>query len=74
VEHPQELRVRAVRATDEAQTARSQPRAVRGVVERAPEPFERPLAWLFDEVRAGLSSEHRKGQIAHGVPSSDGER
>src|SRR4029079_14860909 len=39
-----------------------------------PEALEARCARLFDHVSAGLRSEGRQHEIAHGVPSSVGER
>src|SRR4051812_11976185 len=66
--------IRGFAATDEPQPARGKRRTERRFVERATEPVEAMLARLVDDVATGLRRESREDEVAHGVPSSVGER
>ena len=74
MELSQRRRIRGLAASEEPQPAGRERSPEAGLVEGAPEALEASLARLLDHMAAGLRREGGQDEVAHGVPSSVGER
>ena len=74
VDRVQQRRKLPRRTRDPAHARLAQTSQVRSLVEPAREHAKRPLAWRVHDVRARLGRESCERQLAHGAPSSVGDR